>query len=138
MEPIVSGSSQGFDLSRNTALRSLELRASPHLPEYGNTLKELLPTIKSPVFSEIVVVFSEEDVRWLPPVVTNVLLEMYKIRKFRVAFCLETIERFEAYSSRLLMSEIEGGAFKGSLDFLPCPPSVFSRTQAKSDRLRNP
>jgi len=138
MESIVSGSSQGFDLSRNTALRSLEVRASPRLREYGTTLKKLLPTITSPVFSEIVVIFSENEVRRLPPGLAKALHEMYKIRKFRVAFCLETIERFEAHNLRLLTSEIEVGALKGSLDFLPCPPSVFSRTLAKYDRLRNP
>lgn len=138
MESIVSGSSQGFDLSRNTALRSLEVRASPRLLDYGTTLEELLPTITSPVFSEIVVVFSEEEVHRLPPGLAKALHKMYKIRKFSVAFCLETIERFEVYSLRLLASEIEMGALKGSLDFLPCPPSVFSRTLAKYDRLRNP
>lgn len=138
MEFIVSRPSQGLNLSRNTALRSLEVRASPHLREYGSTLEELLSTIASPVFSEIVIVFSEDEVRWLPPGLDNALHKMYKIRKFRVAFCLETIERLEALNLRLLMSEVEVGAFKDSLNFLPCPPSVFSRTQAKYDLIRNP
>ena len=138
MESIASGSSQGIDLSHNTALRSLEVRASPRLREYGDTLKELLPTITSPVFSDIVVVFSEHEVRRLPTGLGGALHRMFKIRKFRVAFCLETMERLEAHNLRLLMSEIEVGALKGSLDFLPCPPVVFSRTLAKYDRLKNP
>lgn len=138
MESIVSGSSQGFDLSRNMALRTLEVRASHRLREYGNNLKKLLPTITSPAFSKIVIVFSEEEVRWLPAGLADTLHEMYKVRKVSVAFCLETIERVEDSNFRLLKSEIEAGALKGSLDFLPSPPFVFCRTLAKYDRLRNP
>lgn len=116
----------------------MEVRASPRLRAYSHALKELFPTIKSPVFSEVLVVFSEEQVRSPPPGLGDTLREMYGIREFRVTLCLETIERTGASNLRALMSQTQAEVDKGSFNFLPSPPLVFSRTLTKYDRLRNP
>jgi hypothetical protein len=56
---------------------------------------------------------------------------MYEIREFRVAFCLETTERFGVLNSQDLESAMQVEVAKSSYDFLPHPPLVFSRTLAK-------
>ncbi|KAF9645592.1 hypothetical protein BDM02DRAFT_3262827 [Thelephora ganbajun] len=131
-------SDQNFDLSRNTVLRSLEVRAELDFRLCTHTLKELLLTITSPVFSEIVVVFSEQDVDWQPLGLAEVLHEIYEVRKFRLAFCLETIEQVRAEDLRVLVSATQADVMVGFYDFLPCPPIVFSRTVAKLDRYVGP
>jgi len=89
-------------------------------------LEGLLPTITSPVFSEIVVVFSVDDISWPPTNLAEMLREMYKIRRFRVAFCLEA-EAIRASNLRPLRLATEADVMNGFYDFLPCPPVIFSR-----------
>jgi hypothetical protein len=113
---------QRLNLSRNMTFRSLEIRA---ILEYSRALKELLLTVTSPVFSEIVVVFSGVEARWPPRDLAERLHEIYKIREFRVAFCLETAERLGVSSLRIMKSTMQAEVAKGSYDFLPCPPLVF-------------
>ena len=50
-----------FDLSRNKPLRAIDFRASSLV--HGNIafLKHLLSTITSPVFSEFIIVYREDD-----------------------------------------------------------------------------
>lgn len=59
---------------------------------------------------------------------------MYKIRGFKVAFCLETIEELRVENLHTLASETRAAVAVGTYDFLPCPPSVFSRTETRYDR----
>lgn len=97
-------------------------------PQCTRAIKELLSTIKSPTFPEVVVVLSERDIhfsRWLPRVL---LREMYEIRGFRLAFCFEASEELRVRHFPQLVSKMEAEAVRGTFDFLPCPPSVFSRT----------
>jgi len=128
VERIAQIPAQNFNLSRNTVLQSLEVRT---LWGRGPTLEELLPTITSPVFSEIVVVFSEDEVRWPPWGLANLLREVHKIKEFRLAFCLETTERLRAANLRYLTLATQAEVAKGSYDFLPRPPLVFSRYLAR-------
>jgi len=114
-------------LSRNTVLRSLEVQASSAIRPI---LEGLLSTIASPVFSEIVVVFSADDVCWPPCGLAEMLHEMYEIREFRVAFCLEA-EEIRASNLRTLKSATQADVANGSYDFLPGPPVIFSRNLAK-------
>lgn len=135
---IFSAFHQLCDLSRNTALRSLELMGSliSNSPKHARTIKEvkqLLSTITSPTFSEIVVVFSESDAHWMPRGLGEALRDMHDIKKFRVAFCLETLGGFMAPSLRELTLETKRTTALGTYDFLPCPPVVFARTGAMHD-----
>ena len=121
-------SSQYLNLSSNTVLRSLEIRAGS-IVSRSQVIKELLSSITSPVFSEIVVVFSEEDEyrSWGLAQLAQVVCEMYGIKKFRLAFCLEVLEEWRVQNLRLLTKETEDAVARGNFDFLPCPLSVFSR-----------
>lgn len=96
-------------------------------------LGELLATITSPVFSEIVVVFTEEDAHWPPQGITDVLREMYGIQKFRVVFCLETLEALRTSNLRALTLATQREVASGSFDFLPCPPLICSRMVTKRE-----
>ena len=117
----------------------MKIRGSPRLWEYGGDLKELLPTVNSPVFSEIVVVFSKREVRW-PPLsgLADPLREMHEAREFRLVFFLETAEENRAQNLQLLTSEIQAEVAKGSFSFLSSPPLAFPRTVEKYDPLWNP
>ena len=127
---------QLINLSCNAAFRSLEIvRGSDAFPfpQCAHTIKGLLSTIKSPTFSEIVVVLFERDVlssRWLPPAL---LREMYDIKGFRLAFCLEASEESRVQHFPQLVSKVEAEAARGTFDFLSCPPAVFSRTVTSYD-----
>jgi hypothetical protein len=81
------------------------------------------------VFSEIVVVFSELDVRWPPKGLDKALRDMYELKDFRVAFCLETTSGEPNLHE--LTFEMERMIARGSYHFLPCPPLVFSRTETR-------
>ena len=100
---------------------------------YIHAIKTLLSTITSPEFSEVVVIFPEGGFRRVPERLVSVLREMYEIKKFRVAFCLELAERRMPYAHRLTL-EVEEGVAAGIYDFLPCPPSVFFRTMTRYSR----
>ena len=131
---------QSFDFSCNTALQSLEVLLHPivsPLQKYTRTIKELLSTIISPAFSEIVVVFSERQVYDPSDSLTQVLHEIYEIKKFRLAFCLEALEELRAPSLHHLTLRTRAAAAAGTYDFLPCPPSVFSRMVTKYDRFKS-
>lgn len=77
--------------------------------------------------------FSEEGIFWLPPGLADILREMYEIKPFRVAFCLETMDEVLNSKLRALRSATRAEVARGSFDFLPHPPVVFSRPLAKRD-----
>ena len=108
--------------------------ARPPLWQTVRTIKELLSTIKSPAFSEIVVVFSEQGVYWTWGLPLTLFREMYEIKEFRLAFCLEAPEESRVQDVRQLASRTRVEVAKGTFDFLPSPPSVFSRTVTGYDR----
>ena len=127
LEWIAAASPQLFHLSHNTALQSLEFQASNRLWEYGQTLNELLHTITSPAFSEIVVVFDWGGVYRSPQDMAGVFREMYKIRRFRLVFCLETPGALRVSDLQALTVATRREVTRGSYDFLPWPPLVCSR-----------
>jgi hypothetical protein len=116
VEWIVIAPLQRLNLSRNASFRSLEVRA---ILGYSRALKELLLTITSPVFFEIIVVFSEVEARYPPRGLAKMLREMYEIRGFRVTFCLETREAITVPNLRALTSAKQVEVGKGAYDFLP-------------------
>ena len=91
-------------------------------------LKEILPTITSPVFSEIVIVFSDREIFWASLDLDKELREIYEIREFRLAFCLETMEQTRVVDLRALRLVTQSKVEKGFYDFLTQPPVIFSRT----------
>lgn len=128
--------SQRLNLSCNTALRSLEVSGSfiVESPKHARTIRELLSTITSPAFSEVIIVFYEPDVRWPPRGLNEVLREMYKVKGFRVGFCLKTLDELRVPSLHQLTLDTRAAVVRGTYDFLPFPPSVFSRTVTRYDR----
>jgi hypothetical protein len=94
-------------------------------------MERLLSTIISPVFSEIVIIFSGSDVYRPPETLASVIREFCGTRELRVAFCLETSKESEVEGLRKLTLETERTAAAGLYDFLPCPPLVFSRAVTK-------
>jgi CRISPR/Cas system endoribonuclease Cas6 (RAMP superfamily) len=63
---------------------------------------------------------------------------MYEVKEFMVGFCLEALEKSRAPNLHHLTLETRAAAAAGTYDFLPCPPSVFSRTVTEYDRFMNP
>jgi len=98
------------------------------------TVGRFLSTIDSPAFSELVVVFSEVYARRPPRGLGQVLRGLYRIKSFRLAFCLETLEEFVEPALRQLTLETKAAVASGMYDFLPCPPLVFARTETRYDR----
>lgn len=97
-------------------------------------VKELLSTITSPLFSEIIVVFSERDIHCPSEVLARILREMYEIREFRVVFRLETLEESRVKNLHAVTLATGAAVAAGLYDFLPDPPSVISCTETGYDR----
>jgi hypothetical protein len=73
-------------------------------------------------------------VGWSPQGLAQVLCEMYEIKEFKVAFCLETLEELRVQNLHHLTLEVKAAVAGGTFDFLPCSPLVFSRTVTCYDR----
>lgn len=127
---------QRFNLTSNTALRSLEVLGSliADPPKNAPVVREILSTIRSPAFSELIVVFSEFEIRWPLRGLDEVLHEMYKTKKFLVEFCVETLEELRVPNLRKLTLDTRKAVARGAYDFLPSPPFVFSRTITRYGR----
>ncbi|KAF9783267.1 hypothetical protein BJ322DRAFT_1110147 [Thelephora terrestris] len=125
----VSSRTHEFNLSSNTALRSIEVPDSSLI--YST---EFLSTITSPVFSEIVVIFPESGASCTWETLARVMHSLYEIRGFSVVFCLEGSETSRAEGQRELTVETEKAVAAGLYDFLPHPPLVFFR--AIANRIR--
>lgn len=120
--------------SCNTALRTIEFPMPPTFdPSRGYTrrIERLLSAITSPTFSEIVIIFSGRDVYRPSETLASIVREFCKVKKFKVAFCLETQGYSRAENLRMLTLETERAAAAGLYDFLPHPPSVFACTMRK-------
>lgn len=121
-----------FDFSHNTALRSLEIPFLALPPPDSHTRTVMaLATIISPVFSEVVVVFSGIGCwqrQW-----AGILGDMCKVKQFRVVFCLQTSEVSRAQSLQRLISYTGKAVAEGAYDFLPCPPVICSRPVSSFD-----
>ena len=73
-------------------LRTLEVQPSNFTRQPFRILEAVLPTITSPVFSEVVIIFSDKEVCWLLWSLSRVLRGVHEVKKFRLSFCLETTE----------------------------------------------
>ena len=59
---------------------------------------------------------------------------MYKIKGFHLAFCLEASEESRVRHLPELESNMEAEVARGTFDFLPRLPSLFSRTVTSYDQ----
>ena len=124
---------QSLNVKCNTLLRSLEVsgRDLHKSPPYVVDMKKLLSTtIKSPFFSEVVVIFSDVNDTWGPRELEGPLREMYGTREFKVSFCLEASDEVVTKKLRQLTLQTARAVELGCYDFLPSPPLVFSHTLA--------
>jgi len=128
-DPTVMYSPLDFDLSRNKALRTLEVRARCIVPEHAcrsnlppnpaisTFFRTILPTITSPVFSEVIVFYGGNDFCGLecnpypPKIYSNpmpdernkeglwhcelfkVFRELFTLRDFRLVLCADVSDR---------------------------------------------
>ena len=90
--------------------------------------QQALSTITSPSFFEIVVIFSENETGRPSESLAGLVRELYVIKEFSVAFCMETLlETSRAENQRKLTLETERAVAAGLYGFLPRPPLVFFR-----------
>jgi len=81
-------------------------------------LGNLLPTITSSMFSEVVIVFEDSDIQDLFPWgLFSVVRGMYEVKPFHLVFSLETWEGNQECATESLKRLIDGEAAKGGLDF---------------------
>ena len=102
--------------------QSSEARASIHLQEYSQTLKEPLPTVTSPVFSEIVLC-STKKACFGHCRETCVARDLWNHTVSR-GILFEDIRGVEGTRYRSLGKDDAEEAAKGSLDFHPWVPST--------------
>jgi len=98
-------------------------------------LGELLSTITSSVFSEVVMVLEDSDVHdVIPWGLFSVVRSMYEVKPFHLVFSLEIWEGDRKRATERFKRLIDAEAAKGGLDFLPCPPVIAFNTRAARDR----
>ena len=75
--------------------------------------------------------FSEAQVDWPPLGLIETMQEMHKVKRFRLAFCLETAACFMFEYLQNLIHRTRADVEEDFYDFLLLPPVVFSRTLSK-------
>ena len=114
-----------FDLSRLRVLRSLQVEdwaANFTSASARDTiLMETFSTITSPVFSELVLVFRNDEIIQLPSDVTlfKTLRTMRELRAFKLVFLLEAPNQLRGEARRKLVEALDLVKAKGFLDFSP-------------------
>jgi len=126
----LSSSSSNLNLSRLKVLRSLEV-GDWNIPfqdaDACRVIMDVFSTIKSPVFSELVVVLrSDLFTRFLlDPMSFDVLRTMYKVRPFKLVFLLHIYS--PPNGGEWMFERAFAPAFKrGLFNFLDSPPVVRS------------
>ena len=129
--------SQDLNLSSNTVLRSVEVQipsdGDGDIQTFTQRMERLLSTITSPVFSEIVISLAPWSIHRVRPL-EPALRELYRTKRFKVAFCLEVSSWVEVEEGQhRLTLEMETAVGIGLYNFLPCPPLIFSRVVVYHD-----
>jgi len=78
-------------------------------------------------------VFLDQAAYWPSRGLVRALREIHGFEEFRVAFCLETSDGWMVSNLHRLTLATRAATTRGFFDFLPCPPSVFSRTVTRHD-----
>lgn len=117
---------QDFDLSRLKSLRSLEFTASSMSQASGapDLLRDILSTIRSPLFSEVILVFQRPDLYRPYYIPFEVFRQMHSMKKFRLIFCLEVARRHRSLGLRVMRQRMDYELAERRLDFLESPPTL--------------
>ena len=97
-------------------------------------LRALLPTITSPVFSDVVIVLQEGtfyEIISTEYILLNVVRGAYEVKPFHLVFRLEIWEGDRMYVSRELRRYLTAERARGGLDFLHRPPVIVYATRAR-------
>ena len=128
---------QDFDLSKNRSLRSLEIAMKDISQCPDLTLRffrDILSTITSSVFSDLVIVLEERTTRYadfFQHALFTLVRRVYEARPFRLVFSLETRHDDREHTVGMLKKYIDAEAAAGGLNFLPCPPVILSSTRVR-------
>lgn len=119
---------QDFDLSHLHSLQSLEVTTSsvsqahqgaPHL------LRDIVSTIRSPAFSEVVLIFQRPDLYRPYHIPFDAFRQMYSKKKFRLVFCLEVSKKYRDTGFQSMWKRLEWEMTHQRLDFLESPPTLI-------------
>jgi hypothetical protein len=125
---VSSPTSHRFDLSQLKALRSLEVArwASDFEPTRNTTVMEVLSTITSPVFSELVILTWGDIAARLPSEVRlfETLHAMNNVRPFKLVFLLMSSDSSLGEAQRELAEALDLVAARGLFDFLDSTPTI--------------
>jgi hypothetical protein len=151
-DPTVGPSFRDFDLSRHKSLQTLEVLASTMVSEEPRFLTHVLPTIASPAFSEVILIFRDYDFFRIKPTPRNnisywilpaeeeavasfrreqleALHEMHKVRDFQPVLCADVWDRVRKLAERELEQAVAAEKAKRGLDVFSSKLSVISRPQ---------
>jgi len=95
-------------------------------------LRDLLSTITSPVFSDVIIVFEARvgvGAGFTRSTLFGMVRNMYKVKPFRLVFCLWVWDGNPGDEIEKIKGMIDTEAAEGELGFLPYPPSVVSYTR---------
>jgi len=118
---------RAFDLSHLRSLRCLEVTASSMSKAYQEATRlihEIFSTIKSPVFSEIVLVFQRPDLYRPYFIPFDMFRQMHSERKFRLVFSLEVAKRHKDLGLQVMELRMGYEVAQERLDFLENPPTL--------------
>ena len=136
---------QALDLSNNKSLRSLEIdftlrNEARRYDDEGdslNILPDLLSTVTSPAFSDVVIILRHDTIRdeKFLQVLFRVVQNMYKVKPFHLVFWLGTALRGGEDDRERLKKMIGVQASEGGFGPLLHPPVVVSYTRTALWRL---
>lgn len=118
---------QAFDLSHLRSLRSLEVTASSMSKAYQEAtylIRDIFSTIKSPVFSEIILIFQRPDLCRPYYIPFDIFRQMHSERKFRLVFSLEVAKRHRAAALQVMQERMGSEVANQRLNFLESPPTL--------------
>ena len=92
---------------------------------------EVFSTIRSPSFSEVVIILAGDDVFEVYDIPSNAMLfqilcAMHRLRPFNLVFLL-LAHRFKKTLRRRLVEGLSLATAKGFLDFLDSPPAIWDK-----------
>ena len=128
---------RAFDLSKNKSLRSLEIEitVTSNTQRWGDRvgfLGDLLSTVTSPVFSDVVVILQDSiisDPHFLQNTLFRAVRDMCEVKPFRLVFQLGKSPRDGEGDRERLKGMIGAQAAEGGFGPLTDPPVIVSYTR---------
>ncbi|KAF9647258.1 hypothetical protein BDM02DRAFT_3117397 [Thelephora ganbajun] len=87
-------------------------------------IHDIFSTIKSPVFSEIILIFQRPDLYRPYYIPFDMFRQMHSERKFRLVFCMEVSKRYRHLGLQVMKRRMEYEVEERRLDFLESPPTL--------------